>query len=419
MSVTTTAAAAAAADPLALLREYTVANKTIELLGADGNLTTDLLQAATVRFGEDASFPRDTPTRYLRSNSESDHYTLSALLHFLDHRNQSFYEYMKTTNTLGLQTVSFGDRNGLLDYLTGKTADTSVTDGVDAGDKGTIADGAGDSVRSRLHTGELAASAGTGPATAAASGLGGESASDISRGIIRRERVLLTTSTSLSSNRSFAHVSGLVKELFPAKAAAGAKGPAAAAATVAAGKPAAGSTGSGSRRKASHRKRRDPIIVVPAATTAMVNMYNIKKLLQDHEFADGRAIMEQGGLKPRELFVEHTMPTTGQSMRFRVVDSVQDFGDADWNSLVCVFTQGAAWQFKNWIWKSPEEVFQNCLGLYPKHQDEQPKESTRSWSIQPLNIERTKRHMDRATVAGLWSSIEKYLAQRKPEFLQL
>ncbi|KAJ1719786.1 accessory factor associated with RNA polymerase II [Coemansia biformis] len=147
----------------------------------------------------------------------------------------------------------------------------------------------------------------------------------------------------------------------------------------------------------------------------MVNMYNIKSLLQDHTFVDGRAEMEKGGAKPREIHVEHTMASTGQTMRFRVVDSVQDFGEADWTSLVCVFTQGAAWQFKGWQWKTPEEVFQNCLGLYPKHQDEQPKESTRSWGVVPLNIERSKRHMDRATVAGMWQSIDQYIARHKPE----
>ncbi|KAJ2829831.1 accessory factor associated with RNA polymerase II [Coemansia erecta] len=404
-----------AADPLELLRQYTMEKKTIELLDTDGNPTTDLLKAATVQFGEDASFPRDTPTRYSRGNSDSDLYTLSALLHFFGHRDQSFYEYMKTTNNLGLQTVSFSDRVSLLDYLTGKTdkvggADGNAATASAAGEKHANSDGASDGRRTRLRTGELASAAGSAPGEG---GLGAESASDVARNVMRRERSLVTTSSALSSGKSFAHVTDLIKELFPSKSAADAKNKAATAAASAGSKAA---NGASARRKTSHRKRRDPIIVVPAATTAMLNMYNIKELLQDHEFVDSRALLEQGGQKPRELFVEHIMPSTGQTMRFRVVDSVQDFGEADWNSLVCVFTQGAAWQFKNWIWKSPEEVFQNCLGLYPKHQDEQPKESTRSWSITPLNIERNKRHMDRATVSGLWAGIEQFMARNKPDF---
>ncbi|KAJ2773435.1 accessory factor associated with RNA polymerase II [Coemansia nantahalensis] len=400
------AAAAAAADPLELLRQYTIQSKAVELVDKDGAVTSDLLQAATVRFGGEGAFPRDTPTRYLRSNSESDHYTLSALLHFLGHRDQSFYEYMKTTNACGLQTVSFSDRVSLLDYLTGKLAKIPSASSTGASEKHAAGDGA-DGRRTRMRTAD---------ALAADDALGADAAGDITRGILRRERTLVTTTTALSSNKSFAHVAGLIKELFPSKGAAAPSSAAAAGAGAAAKEP--GAAAAAAARKSSHRKRRDPTIVVPAATTAMLNMYNIKSLLQDHAFVDGRAEMEKGGPKPREIHVEHTMPSTGEALRFRVVDSVQDFGEADWNSLVCVFTQGAAWQFKNWLWKTPEEVFQNCLGLYPKHQDEQLKESTRTWAVVPLNIERSRRHMDRATVSSMWQGIDQYIARHKPELFQ-
>ncbi|KAI8323454.1 CDC73-domain-containing protein [Martensiomyces pterosporus] len=397
-------------NPLELLREYTMQNKSVEFLDSEGNLTRDLLRAATVRFGEDASFPRDTPTSYSRGNNEADQYTLSALLHFLDHRDQSFYEYMKTTNTMGLQTVSFGDRISLLDYLTGKSASAGQGSGPQAGEKhgNTDADGPGEisdsSRRTRMRT---AAAEGVGAAT---------SAGDIARDIMRRERLVVTTSTALSSNKSFSRVPEMIKDLFPSKHGAGSQ-----AAKGAAGKPssgaAAGASGS-SHRRMGHRKRRDPIIVVPAATTAMLNMYNIRSLLKDHQFVDSRDMMEKGGSKPREVIIEHTMSNGGPSLRFRVVDSVLDFTEADWNSLVCVFTQGAAWQFKNWTWSTPEEVFQNCLGYYPKYHDERPKDTTRSWGISMLNIERSKRHTDRATVVGLWNSIEQYIQRRKPDFLE-
>ncbi|KAJ2558472.1 accessory factor associated with RNA polymerase II, partial [Coemansia sp. RSA 1933] len=417
---------------------FTMQNKTIELLASDGNLTTDLLQTATVRFGEDASFPRDTPTRYSRSNSDSDQYMLSALLHFLDHRNQSFYEYMKTTNALGLQTVSFGDRGNLLDYLTGKTADvgpskggassasaaansaSAAADSAAVGDKhGMDVDADGRHVRMRTSAADSIA-AGDRLTSGAAGGVAGSG--DSARDIMRRERVLVTTSTALSSNSSFASVTSLVKELFPSKGdpkAATAR-PAERGSLAAVG----AASGNGTPAKAAQRKaggrtkRRDPIIVVPAATTAMLNMYNIKPLLQDFQFVDWRVVMEKGGSKPRDATVERKLQSTGHMQRFRIVDSVQDFTDADWNSVVCVFTQGAEWQFKNWTWKTPREVFQNCLGFYPKYQDEQLKASTASWGIKPLNIERSRRHMDRATVTGLWSSIEQYITLRKPDLVQ-
>ncbi|KAJ2832534.1 accessory factor associated with RNA polymerase II [Coemansia furcata] len=386
------------ADPLHLLRQFTIQNKKAELLDQNDNLTTDLQAATTIRFGEEASFARDTPTSFLRSNSDSDHYTLSALLHFLDHRDQSFYEYMKTTNTLGLQTISFGDRAQVLGYLTGKIEELAASD--PAVEKQPAA---GDAKRAKTRSAPDAVAAST-------------AANDIARDIMRRERVLITSSTVLSSNKSFARVPELAKALFPSKPGAVAKG------AVTSGKPAADISASGqasaaSRRSTQHRKRRNPIIVVPAATTSMFTMYNIKSLLQDHQFVDGRAEMEKAGPKPHEVFVEHTMTYSGQTVKFRVVDSVQDFTEADWEALVCVFTQGAAWQFKNWTWKTPEEVFQNCLGFYPKYQDERPKDTVNSWAVSLLNIERSKRHMDRATVAGLWNNLEQYMARNKPELL--
>ncbi|KAJ2638210.1 accessory factor associated with RNA polymerase II [Coemansia sp. RSA 1286] len=394
-------------DPLELLRQYTTQKKPVELLDNDGNLTTDLLQATTVRFGEDASFARDTPTSYSRSNSDSDQYTLSALLHFLDHRDQSFYEYMKMTNTMGLQTVSFGDRVTLLDYLTGKSTSTGEEKQqkqLEQQQQMAVDTAVDSSRRANKARTDLV-------------GDSGRTANDGTRDILRRERVLINTSSVVSSSKSFAKVPDLIKEIFPPKH--GAKG--------ADGKPmapAAGALANGAlagngvaRKRVSQRKRANPIIVVPAATTAMINMYNIEELLQKHQFVDSRMIMETGGPKPREVFIDHQVTRSSQRIRVRVVDSVQDFTEADWNSLICVFTQGAAWQFKNWVWKSPEEVFQNTMGFYPKYNDERPKDSIKSWGVEVINIERTKRHMDKAAVVGLWSSIEQYLASKKPDFL--
>ncbi|KAJ1860475.1 accessory factor associated with RNA polymerase II [Coemansia sp. RSA 2703] len=425
-----TPTSATALDPLVLLRQFTIHNRPIELLDSDGNLTTDLLKTATVRFGDEASFPRDAPTSYSRSSSDSDHYTLSAVLYFLDHRDQSFYEYMKLTNSMGLQNVSFGDRAALLDYLTGKT-NTLVSAAASAAATATGSNGASSSASASASSGKRANadSANDGNRSRARLDANGSFSriNDATREVVRRERALITTSSVLSSTKSFTRVPDLIKELFPPKNAP--KGPdgkpivtstkhasGLAVGTSASASSATNGTKSSSHIRASQRKRANPIIIVPAATTAMINMYNIEDLLKDHQFSDGRTIMERGEAKPREIFIEHTLSRTDQRLRFRVVDSVQDFTEADWNSLVCVFTQGAPWQFKNWIWKSPENIFQNTLGFYPKYNDEKLKESIKTWGISVLNIERTKRHMDKAAVVGMWTAIEQYIATKKPEF---
>ncbi|KAJ2777769.1 accessory factor associated with RNA polymerase II [Coemansia interrupta] len=417
-----TSASFTAADPIELLRKYTTKKRPVEMLDANGNLTKELVQAVTIRFGEEASFPRDVLTSYSRSNSDADHYMLSALMLSFAHEAKSYYEYMKIIKSTGLQSVSFTDRAVLNDYISGKTDSLVSADASAAAGSA----GAADSAAASNSTGGKRANSD-------AAGEGGRSRTrldpngsfsrtkDATREVVRRERVLITTSNVMGSTKSFARVSVIIKEMFAKNKDADGKPTSSSAARPAAGTSASAASAangrkSSSHRRASQRKRANPIIIVPSAAVAMVNMYNVEELLKNHHFIDSKVIREKGEPKPREIFVEHTLSRREQRLRFRIVDSVDDFTEADWNSVVCVFALGEGWQFKNWIWGTPEAIFQNTLGFHPKYVDVKPKDTMKTWGVSMLNIERTQRHMDTAAVTGLWSSIERYMATKKPEF---
>ena len=50
--------------------------------------------------------------------------------------------------------------------------------------------------------------------------------------------------------------------------------------------------------------------------------------------------------------------------RYTVVDNGARLSRADWDRVVAVFAQGAAWQFKGWKRDAPVEIFSRALGVH-------------------------------------------------------
>ena len=140
----------------------------------------------------------------------------------------------------------------------------------------------------------------------------------------------------------------------------------------------------------------------------------LTKLFMTCRFTDSRKQMDSSQVKPREVVIERKKDANSKAMRYRIVDSTQNLDVDEWDNIVCVFTQGAEWQFKNWQWKSPDEIFRHCkqsfitslqnvktllgfefsliiylslgLGIYPKFPDENLRDNVRSWNIELLNV---------------------------------
>jgi parafibromin len=121
-----------------------------------------------------------------------------------------------------------------------------------------------------------------------------------------------------------------------------------------------------------------PIIMISSSPTALITMHNVKRFLQESVFepsqeARARAIAD-GNVKPDDLIPIYRKRTTIDSSgretesqaRYYVVDSVEalsKFGLEPWERVVCVMTTGQEWQFKNYKWKDPKQLFHHgkCL----------------------------------------------------------
>ncbi len=63
--------------------------------------------------------------------------------------------------------------------------------------------------------------------------------------------------------------------------------------------------------------------------------------------------------------------------------------------MVCVVVQGAAWQFKEFKWKQPVNLFQHVLGIHLKYDDVELEPRVAGWNVQVVQISKDKRHLDK------------------------
>lgn len=123
------------------------------------------------------------------------------------------------------------------------------------------------------------------------------------------------------------------------------------------------------------RTSRTPIIIIPAATTSLITMVNVKDILQDLKFVSNEEKKKQGITRDNEVLLQVIELKTqlvssvnqifylkrkrnNMTVPYRVIDNPQKLTQQDWNRVVAVFVMGPAWQFKGWPWDgNPVEIF--------------------------------------------------------------
>ncbi|KAL5289688.1 CDC73 family protein [Megaselia abdita] len=104
------------------------------------------------------------------------------------------------------------------------------------------------------------------------------------------------------------------------------------------------------------RTSRTPIIIIPAATTSLITMINVKDILQDLKFLTNEEKKKQGVTRDNEVLLQRKRNNI--TVPYRVIDNPQKLTPQDWSRVVAVFVMGPAWQFKGWPWDgNPVEIF--------------------------------------------------------------
>lgn len=179
-------------------------------------------------------------------------------------------------------------------------------------------------------------------------------------------------------------------------------------------------------RSAKHR-RLDPIIILPSSPSALLNLSNIKRLLEDGHFdASGSA---NGGLVHMGGSNEVVVINRPKGGRFLAVDSLEALTrlgnsrgmpagspDADpWRRVVCVITTGQKWQFRGYRWEEGRELFRHVFGAYARYSNQNKDENIRDWNVLDLQIDPSRRHHDAQLSAFFWRQLEAWVQRKRPD----
>ncbi|XP_041480918.1 parafibromin-like [Lytechinus variegatus] len=163
------------------------------------------------------------------------------------------------------------------------------------------------------------------------------------------------------------------------------------------------------------RVSRTPIIIVPAATTALITLYNAKDILQDFRFITSEDKKKQGARKENDVLIQRRKDD-GSTVPYRVIDTITKLTQADWDRVVAVFVQGPTWQFKGWPWmngNNPVDIFARIRGFHLKFDEFKIDPNVKKWNVHIMEISRSKRHLDKARLLNFWEVLDKYMVKNK------
>ncbi|KAG8194555.1 hypothetical protein JTE90_013302 [Oedothorax gibbosus] len=167
-------------------------------------------------------------------------------------------------------------------------------------------------------------------------------------------------------------------------------------------------------RQVTKRVSKTPIIIIPAATTSLITMYNAKDLLQDLKYIDTNEKKSQGIKRENEVLIQRRKDGGG-SVPYRIIDSPQKLQDDEWDRVVAVFVQGPAWQFKGWPWNgNPVEIFSKIKAFHLKWIEIKLDANVGKWAVHVIELNRNKRHLDRANLLKFWEILDNYMVKYKP-----
>lgn len=159
--------------------------------------------------------------------------------------------------------------------------------------------------------------------------------------------------------------------------------------------------------KPSSGRRPEPIILLSSSFSSLLRMPNIKSFLAEGTYAP----LESSGEAPNILHISRQLRTIhpGHATRFILVDDPSNFRPDYWDRVVAVFTTGQTWQFKNYKWQNPAELFSHALGVYVGWKGEVVPDTVKGWGRQVMSVQIDKgsnRWRDREVVEDIWSQIE-------------
>ncbi|ODV62112.1 Cdc73p, partial [Ascoidea rubescens DSM 1968] len=176
-------------------------------------------------------------------------------------------------------------------------------------------------------------------------------------------------------------------------------------------KSSSNSTSFKDRKRKNANKMKDPIILISPASSSIITMGNIKSFLEDGVFSTKDPISSTHNYLDL-LKVTRNSKNFGR-LKFLVVNSTEKFTKPQyWDRVVAVFTTGQEWQFKNYKWNNPNDLFSNIKGYYFGYKGDMVPEKVNKWNVEKIELERYARFKDRQVVEWFWQNLEKNMLSK-------
>eukprot|EP00300_Choanocystis_sp_HF-7_P003364 c1257_g1_i1.p1 GENE.c1257_g1_i1~~c1257_g1_i1.p1 ORF type:complete len:451 (-),score=93.44 c1257_g1_i1:9-1253(-) len=161
-----------------------------------------------------------------------------------------------------------------------------------------------------------------------------------------------------------------------------------------------------------HIKR--PIILVPNAVDTPISLLNIKDFLESNRYVSVEEQQSKGIMKEEPVRIRR-MTSKNEGYTYDVYDTPANLQERDWKRVACVFVLGPKWQFRDFKYKDPTELFEKVLGVhfYFEHTDVPP--TIKGWNVKKLELSRNNRHRDAPLVLDFWRHLDHFLKAHRPE----
>ncbi|EFW98593.1 pol 2 transcription elongation factor subunit [Grosmannia clavigera kw1407] len=416
------ASATATADPLLFLRQSIAAGTAVVPTTTDTADATEtpLPQAKFLQFAGEGgqrstALPVDAPTRFLSSDAPVD---LRSIYFAWLNREVAIPDYNAAATRLNEELAAAGssatvhkfafvERLDLITWLEGASEESEY-----------IQSAGGDKAGGVAGTGVSGAKAATGAAVPSARSGRGIILDPRLAVIYGGERRMGDHNTALRGIKptDFSHVRKLAVPFMPKR-----QQQAVAAAAASADKKSVIPTALPLNPKSGAVRRPDPIILLSPSASSLLRMSNIKVFLET-----GHYVPPDNSSTATMLHLMRTMKEVdpARPLRFILVEGPEHFKPEYWNRVVAVFTTGQAWQFKNYKWNNPAELFKHVLGVYVGWRGEVPPPGVRDWGHRVLSCAvdkwtgpvvpgaETHRWRDREVAESIWKAIEGAMLQK-------
>ncbi|QHS75115.1 Cdc73p [Saccharomyces paradoxus] len=392
------------ASSLERLREHLKKGDKLTLKNSEGQTTDDITKATVVETSSSDGITQDSFPLNEETEIEIDGslVQLRIIVHCWMNKDSSAADYVADCQNKQLTNVSFLQRTDLINWLSGNTESSQYLKA--PGQNGQTSD--------KVNTADNETKSSTDGLSRAKSTAAGtvENDLEVSDPVVvetmKHERVLVDHNSALRGAKPI-NFGYLIKDA-ELKLVQSIKG------SLRGSKLPPGHKGAHGRISKTNGlpggPRKDPIILIPSAASSILTVANIKQFLLESKYVNPRNLPSvPNGL----VNIEKNFERISRPLRFIIVDNTRMFTKPEyWDRVVAIFTTGHTWQFNNYQWNSPQELFQRCKGYYFHFAGDSVPQHVQQWNVEKVELDKNKRFKDVEVVRYFWHSLEKELISR-------